>query len=195
MPRQHHPFPLHLLLARRYSRSMPRLDPQALVPHLDRLSRTARALCRSEEEAQDLVQETVALVLTRPRRLRDDEELAYLLSALRNTFLMGRRSAARRPRATTTLDDVSLSDPRADARAEDGLERHELFEAIERLPHDFRRALVAVDVAGLSYREAAEALGTCEATVATRLHRARARVARELEPASAAPAKLSAPRR
>ncbi|MDW5598556.1 RNA polymerase sigma factor [Conexibacter stalactiti] len=168
---------------------MPRLDPQALVPHLDRLSRTARALCRSDEEAQDLVQETLTLVLTRPRRLRDGDELAYLLSALRNTFLMGRRSAARRPQEAVALDDVELCDQRAGARAEAGLERHELFAAIERLPHDFRMALVAVDLAGLSYREAADTLGTCESTVATRLHRARARVVEELELESAATAR------
>lgn len=40
-----------------------------------------------------------------------------------------------------------------------------------------------VDVAGLSYREAGRALGVPEATVTTRLHRARRRVATELQPA------------
>jgi FAD/FMN-containing dehydrogenase len=50
------------------------------------------------------------------------------------------------------------------------------------LPEPFRLALVAVDIAGLSYREAAEALDAKEATITTRLHRARQRVARELAP-------------
>jgi RNA polymerase sigma-70 factor (ECF subfamily) len=40
--------------------------------------------------------------------------------------------------------------------------------------------LVAVDLGGASYREAAHALGTREATVTTRLHRARERVARRV---------------
>jgi RNA polymerase sigma-70 factor (ECF subfamily) len=57
----------------------------------------------------------------------------------------------------------------------------QVFPAIARLPESFRLALVAVDVAGLSYREAARALGAPEATVTTRLHRARRRVARELD--------------
>ena len=41
----------------------------------------------------------------------------------------------------------------------------------------------AGDVVGLSYREAATHLGVKEATVTTRLHRARERVIAELEPA------------
>ena len=56
-----------------------------------------------------------------------------------------------------------------------------MFPAIARLPESFRLALVAVDIAGLSYGEAARVLGAPEATVTTRLYRARARVARELD--------------
>lgn len=169
---------------------MSRLEPQALVPHLDRLSRAARELCGTREEAEDLVQETLTLVLSRPRRLDGGQELLYLLSALRNTFLMTRRAASRRPRQTGTLDELSVSDPRGDARAEAGLEAHELFAVIACLPEDFRHALVAVDVAGLSYREAAELLDTCEGTIATRLHRARARVANQLKDGEAAASDL-----
>ena len=55
-----------------------------------------------------------------------------------------------------------------------------MFAAIADLPQDFRLALVAVDVAGLSYREAADLLGTREATIASRLFRAREQVARTL---------------
>ena len=50
------------------------------------------------------------------------------------------------------------------------------------LPDDFRHALVAVDVAGLSYREAADLLGTREATIASRVYRGRERVVRGLSP-------------
>jgi RNA polymerase sigma-70 factor, ECF subfamily len=40
---------------------------------------------------------------------------------------------------------------------------------------------VAVDVAGLSYKEAAKALGIREGTVMSRLHRGRGRVVRALD--------------
>jgi RNA polymerase sigma-70 factor, ECF subfamily len=48
------------------------------------------------------------------------------------------------------------------------------------LPAGFREALVAVDLVGLSYREAARSLRVREATITTRLHRARQRLARSL---------------
>lgn len=165
---------------------MARLDPQALVTHLDRLYRVAWGLCGSREEAEDLVQETAARVLARPRQLRGQDELAYLVRALRNTFLLSRRTASRRPREVATLDQIEPVDPRGVGGAgglggpESAFAARELFAAIAALPEDFRLALVAVDVAGLSYREAADVLGTREATIATRLFRARDRVARAL---------------
>jgi hypothetical protein len=56
----------------------------------------------------------------------------------------------------------------------------ELYETIARLPQDFRDAIVAIDVLGLSYREAARALGVREATITTRLFRARKQVAEQV---------------
>jgi len=171
-------FPKSHLLARHRGKLLPmaQLAPQTLASHLDRLSRAATLLCASREEAEDLVQETLLRVLARPRRLREERELAYLLRALRNTFVATRRSAASRPRATASLDNVAAP-ARAGETPEATLAAHQLLAAVAQLPPDFRRALVAVDLAGLSYREAAAALGTREATIATRLHRARARLA------------------
>ncbi len=56
----------------------------------------------------------------------------------------------------------------------------EIYETIAELPEDFRMALVAIDVLGLSYREAARALQVREATITTRLFRARKQVASRL---------------
>jgi len=63
-----------------------RLDPTRLGDHLDRLYRAAWAYVGSREDAEDLVQETYARVLARPRWLRKEDDLGYLLRALRNTF-------------------------------------------------------------------------------------------------------------
>jgi RNA polymerase sigma-70 factor (ECF subfamily) len=161
---------------------MARLDPQALVTHLDRLYRVAWALCGSREQAEDLVQETAARVLARPRQLRGQDELAYLVRALRNTFLLSLRTASRRPREVATLEQVEPPDARTAGMPQAALEARELFAAIAALPEDFRLALVAVDVAGLSYQEAAKLLGSREATIASRLFRARERVVRALAP-------------
>ncbi len=161
---------------------MKRLDPEVLGEHLDHLLRAAWALCGSRESAEDLVQETVARVLSRPRLLRGQDELPYLMQAVRNTFLSSRRTAARRPRVVTTLEELDIADRRTAASAEEAVIAAQVLPAIARLPESFRLALVAIDVAGLSYREAAGVLGAPEATVTTRLYRARHRVARELDP-------------
>jgi DNA-directed RNA polymerase specialized sigma24 family protein len=104
------------------------------------------------------------------------------MRVLRNTFLTSRRTATRRPVTVATLEDVVTEDPRPMGRPEQALEIQEVYSTIAGLPEDFRMALVAVDVLGLSYREAARALNVREATVTTRLFRARKRVAQQLGP-------------
>src|SRR5205807_6549065 len=100
---------------------------------------------------------------------------------LRNTFLSSRRAASRRPRSTVALDDIEPIDPYTGRLPETAFANRTLFAAIGSLPDDYRLALVAVDIAGLSYREAARALHTAEGTITSRLHRARQRVGRLLE--------------
>jgi len=160
------------------------LDPQSLSQHVDRLYRAAWGLCGSREDAEDLVQETFARVLSRPRVLHGDDELYYLMRVLRNTFLTSRRTAGRRPITVATLEDVVTADTKPMGRPEQALEIHEVYATIADLPEDFRLALVAVDVLGLSYREAARALRVREATITTRLFRARKQVAARLAPES-----------
>jgi RNA polymerase sigma-70 factor (ECF subfamily) len=159
-----------------------RLDPDRAVEHLPRLYRAARAWTRSREEAEDLVQETYARVLARPRLLRGDDELGYLLRALRNTLISQRRAETRRPVTAELIEDAALGTRESDDPA-DGAETRRVFDAIAELPEEFREALVAVDVAGLSYPEAARALGVPEGTLTSRLFRARDRVAHRLNEA------------
>ncbi len=164
------------------------LDPDALGDHIDRLYRAAWSLCGSREDAEDLVQETFARVLRRPRILRSEDDVGYLLRVLRNTFVSGRRAAARRPRAEPLPDfDDQLADPAAPA-PDAHLDAQALYAAIAALPDTFRDALVAIDVAGLSYGEAARALQVPEATITTRLHRGRQRLAQALTAAEVGPA-------
>jgi RNA polymerase sigma-70 factor (ECF subfamily) len=153
------------------------LDPDALGDHIDRLYRAAWGLCGSREEAEDLVQETYAQVLRKPRILRSEDDIGYLLRVLRNTFFSSRRTAARRPRTSPMPEDMNLMEHHTASRPEAAIEMSELYAVIAALPDDFRDALVAIDLVGLSYREAARALRVKEATITTRLHRARQRVA------------------
>jgi RNA polymerase sigma-70 factor (ECF subfamily) len=157
------------------------LEPSRLGDHLDRLYRAAWALSGSREDAEDLVQETYARVLARPRLLRNDDDLGYLLRSLRNTFLNQRRAESRRLRPAPLPDQLDLvADPHA-REPHAALEAGELYAAVAALPDDYRDVLVAVDVAGLSYKEAARALKIREGTVMSRLYRARQQVVRRVE--------------
>jgi RNA polymerase sigma-70 factor (ECF subfamily) len=156
------------------------LDPEGLGDHVDRLYRAAWGLCGSREEAEDLVQETFVRVLRKPRLLHSEDDLGYLLRALRNTFVSTRRAAARRVQATPIGDDLERVADEAPAAQEERIDTAELYAAVAELPPDFRDALVAIDLVGLSYREAARSLRVREATVTTRLHRARRRLAQAL---------------
>jgi RNA polymerase sigma-70 factor, ECF subfamily len=157
------------------------LDPSTLGDHIDRLFRAAWALSGSRVEAEDLVQETFARVLAKPRRVRGEDDLGYLMQALRNTFISSRRAAARRPAPQALEDTMEPIDSSTATRPDKAVEAREVFALIAGLAEPFRDALVAVDVAGLSYAEAAELLGTREATITSRLFRARAQVARGME--------------
>jgi RNA polymerase sigma-70 factor, ECF subfamily len=151
------------------------LDPGTLHQYIDPMYRAAWALTGSREDAEDLVQDTFAKVLARPRVIRGDER-GYLLQALRNTFYTRVRTASRRPRTTELPEDVEPADPRAPA-PERIAEVNEVLEAVSELPEDFRLAIVSIDILGLSYGEAAKALDVPEATITTRLYRARRRIA------------------
>ncbi|HEY2258718.1 MAG TPA: RNA polymerase sigma factor [Solirubrobacteraceae bacterium] len=153
-----------------------RLDPQTLGKHTDRLFRAAWALTGSRQDAEDLVQETFVNVLKRPRMLQDGNELGYLLRALRNTHASRHRATLRRP-STRRLIEEELPGPH-----QSDFSAREIMEAIASAPPRYRDAVLAVDVVGLSYREAAQVLRTREATVTTRLHRGRQHVARQLRP-------------
>jgi len=157
-----------------------RLDPDSLSRHIDAMFRAAWALCGSRHDAEDLVQETFVNVLKRPRFLRNHDEIGYLLRALRNTHNSRYRSAAARPRERQLLE----SD--LDEHVDDEWGGREIMEAIAAAPPQYRDAVIAVDLMGLSYREAARSLRTRESTITTRLHRGRQYVARTLLGESAA---------
>jgi len=161
------------------------LDPTRLGDHLDRLYRAAWAYVGSREDAEDLVQETYARVLARPRWLRKEDDLGYLLRALRNTFFNQKRTERRRLQSDPLPEQLDLvADPHS-REPQAKVEAGELYAAVADLPDDFRDVLVAVDITGLSYKEAAEVLRIREGTVMSRLYRARQQVVRRLEGAGA----------
>ena len=154
------------------------LDAERLPLHLDRMRRAALRLTGSREDAEDLVQETCMRVLRRPRRLHGDNELGYLLRTMRNTWL----NAVRQERAERDALEASAAllrrgtehDPLAPVEA------RALLAAMTDLAPAHRDVLVAVDLLGLSYKQAAGALRIREGTVMSRLSRGRLELGRRL---------------
>ncbi len=156
------------------------LDPHRAAQHLDRVYRLAWSLSGSPHLADELTQETYARVLARPRRLRGDSELHYLTRTLRNVVRDHWRSQRRVP-ATVGGDALEHhAAPRGQSDPEVAAMTGDVFAAVARLPEPLRDAVAQVDVAGMSYAEAAEALDVPVGTIMSRLHRARTRLAREL---------------
>jgi RNA polymerase sigma-70 factor, ECF subfamily len=153
------------------------LEPASLGSYVGRLYRAAYGLCGSRQDAEDLVQDTYEKVLRRPRFLRRDQDLAYLLRVLRNAWISsGRSSLPTTVPAGEQIDEVQAPhDPIGQM-----LERAAIYAALRDLRQPLREAVVAVDIVGLTYRDAARALGTKEGTLMSRLHRARGQIAAQL---------------
>ena len=162
-------------------RNVIRLDAERAILHLDQLYRYAVGITGDRDEAEDLVHDVFEALLRRPRAIRArDNERAYLLTMLRHRHVDALRVRRRRPQ-------VELDRPgeEPEARAGEGpaarAEQRDVLDAVARLALHHREALVAVDVAGLSYDEAAAFLGVPVGTVMSRLHRARTRVVAALD--------------
>ena len=154
------------------------MDPRAeLVSLLPRLRRFAYGLTGDTHSADDLVQAGCVKALERWHQWQPGTSLAsWMFRILQTTWLDEYR--ARQRQKTDTTDELPeimgedgrlVVEQRSDARA--------VRRAVAELPEDQRAVVMLVTVDGLSYKDAAEALGVPMGTVMSRLARARAKLA------------------
>jgi RNA polymerase sigma-70 factor (ECF subfamily) len=146
--------------------------------------RTAYRVLSDQAAAEDAAQDAFIAAFKHIRSYRGGSFKAWLLRIVTNRCYDQLRVKQRRP--TSSLDAMLLDPdnpaPGADRAApetpQDVAERKELGEAIQRglttLPPDQRVTLVLIDIEGLNYDEAADAMQTNVGTVKSRLSRARA---------------------
>jgi RNA polymerase sigma-70 factor (ECF subfamily) len=152
--------------------------------HNRALFRTARAILRDDAEAEDALQEAYLQAYRAIGTYRAEAKLStWLARIVANEALMRVRKRARRAEIVPMQAGVSeteineIPDDNMNETPERSAQRTEmrrLLEAqIDALPDDYRVVFVLRAVQELSVEETAEALGIPQATVRTRLFRAR----------------------
>lgn len=161
--------------------------------NMDALYAVALRLTRNSDEAQDLVAESVLRAWAALDTLEDRTHLrAWLFRILRNGFVSSLRRRSARP-AEWSYDEVRADEGPADVasllvtesdafldwwanperRVHNEFLGEQIAAAIDGLPEVFRTTILLVNVDGLSYDEAAAALGVPPGTVRSRMKRGR----------------------
>ncbi|WP_172124276.1 sigma-70 family RNA polymerase sigma factor [Devosia sp. 919] len=144
-------------------------EVEACVPALRRY---ARALTRSADLADDLVQDCLERAISRRGLFRPTGPMrAWLFTILLNLYRNDLRTRHRQG-AMMPLD--AIAEPVTAAPQPGHLALAEMARAIETLPPEQKEALLLIALEGLSYAEAAAVLGVPLGTLMSRLGRARA---------------------
>ncbi len=142
-----------------------------VLVHQRQLHDRALQFCRSADEANDLVQDTLVRALQHFSRLRPDSNIrGWLMTIMVNRYRDGQKHR-RRSREVAFEEWHEVAAPPAPAHAT--LERKEVDAAMAQLSPELRGLLTMKAVEGLRYRDIGERLGIPPNTVGTRLRLAR----------------------
>jgi len=156
-----------------------------IEPHLNSLYSTALRMTHNQNDAEDLVQDTMFKAFRAFDQYQKNTNFrAWAFKILVNTYITAYRKAIRQPQKVSYEDleefylynkideTLSLQETPKDEFLE------ELFDddvkgALESLPYQFRLVVLLCDVEGFSYNEIANIIGAPLGTVMSRLYRGR----------------------
>jgi len=158
-----------------------------VLPLRDELRKVALKLTQSLENAEDLVQETLVRAYQGFAQFRRGTNLkAWLMKIMLNLFISHYRHQRRTVPTVSLeglLEELELAEENIDLLLDEAISPEEIVmakvmdeevaNALEQLPEPFREVVILCDIEGLSYAEAAQALGIPVGTVRSRLSRAR----------------------
>jgi RNA polymerase sigma factor (sigma-70 family) len=131
-----------------------------------------RRLLSHDADVEDVFQATWLALVLKARSIRKRQSLAsWLYGVAYRSALKARAAAARRHRLDRVLIDAPVS-PAIDELAQAEL-RTVLDEEVQRLAGRYQKPVVLCYFEGMTYTDAARALGVAAGTVASRLARAR----------------------
>jgi RNA polymerase sigma-70 factor (ECF subfamily) len=160
---------------------------ELIAGQLPRVRRFARAFAASGPDADDLAQDALLKAYKSLRLYRYQSAFAtWLYTVVRSSFLDAAKSRVARQRS---LEDpiearAALSpapDPLPDERLAQEQARQRVWEALRRIPVEFRTAIVLFDIEGRTYDEVAAIEAVPVGTVKSRLSRGRSHLKRALE--------------
>jgi RNA polymerase sigma-70 factor (ECF subfamily) len=162
------------------------------LPFHDQLYKTALRMTRSVAETEDLLQETYLKAFRYYSGFEEGTNLkAWLFRIMKNNFINGYRKRKVQPQSVE-IDELRDSGEDhwdievgvAEAGSENASLSTEMDEdvarAISALPHNYKMALLLVDIQGHTYQEVAETLAVPVGTVMSRLYRGRAKIEKAL---------------
>jgi RNA polymerase sigma-70 factor, ECF subfamily len=168
------------------------------IPQLATLHNFAYQLCRDEQYAQDLVQETMLKACRSFHMYREGTNCrAWLFQICKNSYFNEYRRKQLQPISfgiqeyCAELDITADADKARTARVllkdQSDEQKHracmsdEVIEALHALPDAYQTAVILSDIEGHSYEEIASFTHTPVGTVRSRIHRGRNMLAARLE--------------
>lgn len=157
-----------------------------LVQRYERqLFQFALGMLGDHESAFDVVQESLLSAFKSLRKFRGESAFSTWLYAItRNKVLSALRKKARLSTAVVSLNDggFEIEDRKSNPAGEVDFSevRERLLEEIQKLPEDYREAILLREVEGCSYVEIARITGWELSTVKTKIRRARLRLRESL---------------
>ena len=136
-----------------------------------------RRLLRNHHDAEDAFQATFLVLVRKAADVPRQTVANWLYGVARQTAVRLRATAAKRGRRETQV--VNMPEPTV-PEVRDADLQSVLDEELSRLPDHYRGVIVLCDLEGMTRKEAARQLGIPEGSVASRLARARAMLAKRL---------------
>lgn len=170
---------------------------QLVMPLLDDMHRLAYFLCNDENDAQDLVAESIRKACEKFNSLKNHSKIKpWLIRILRNTFLNTCRDDKKHQTVEYSEDDneddahfslfTEISQPfllwwgNPERELLDKLMEEDIQQALAELPCEYRFVVILCDVEGYSYKEISDTLNLSPGTVRSRIARGRSKLQKKL---------------
>jgi RNA polymerase sigma-70 factor (ECF subfamily) len=153
---------------------------EVMRAHEDKVFAVCLRILADREHALDATQETFLTAFRKAHQFKGNSALGtWLYRIAVNTCYDQLRKSKRRP-SEPYPEHFEPADPNAEEAVTSAAHRHEIMQALSRLPVEFRSAIVLSDIEGMPLPEISAALGIPVGTVKSRLFRGRRMLARYL---------------